>query len=337
MRLEDFDYSLPREAIAQEPISPRDASRLLALDRARPGLEHRRFSDLVDYLHEGDLLVFNDTRVLPARLRGVKPTGARVEFLLLRPLEPPLWEALVHPGRRMGPGAEVLFGEGAIRGRVVDRLPGGGRIVSLETEGEIEAAIHRWGEIPLPPYIETALSDPERYQTVYSRQTGSAAAPTAGLHFTPELLAALAQKGIRTAFITLHVGIGTFQPVRCEEIEKHVMHEEYIQVPSSTARAVAEAKGRVVAVGTTSVRALESAATGPRTLEPFAGKVGLYIRPGYRFQVVDALITNFHYPRSSLLIMVSALAGRERILSAYREALSAGYRFLSFGDAMLIV
>jgi len=337
MRLEEFDYLLPKEMIAQQPRSPRDAARLLILYRDERPLEHRHFRDLPEYLGPGDLLVLNDTRVLPARLIGVKPTGGRVEFLLLQCLQGDRWEALVHPGRRIEVGTQALFGDGSLKGTVVARTPSGSRIVHLEAEGDVSEAIHRFGEVPLPPYIEEQLDDPERYQTIYAAHEGSAAAPTAGLHFTPEVFSALEAKGVRKAFLTLHVGIGTFQPVRCEEIENHVMHEEYIVVPPSVVEAVARTSGRVIAVGTTSVRALETAAVGPRKLRPLSGKTDLYIKPGHRFQIVDAMITNFHCPRSSLLILVSAFAGRERILQAYREALQKGYRFLSFGDAMLIV
>jgi S-adenosylmethionine:tRNA ribosyltransferase-isomerase len=339
MRTEAFDYPLPENRIAQSPVEPRDASRLLVLDRRGGAVSHHQFRDLPSLLEPGDLLVRNDTRVLPARLIGVKPTGGRAEALLLRDLGGDRWEAMVFPGRRLDVGARILFGEGALEAEVVSRDLSGTRVLQLSVaSGEsVSARLHRLGEVPLPPYIHEPLADGERYQTVYARHEGSAAAPTAGLHFTPETFARLADRGVQIAPVTLHVGLATFRPVKTEEIEQHEMHEEWYSVPAETAAAIAEASGRVVALGTTTVRALESAAEGPRRVRTGSGRTRLYITPGYRFQVVDALLTNFHVPRSSLLVLVSAFAGREAVLNAYRQALEAGYRFLSFGDAMLIL
>jgi S-adenosylmethionine:tRNA ribosyltransferase-isomerase len=365
VRLELFDYPLPPERIAQTPIEPRDASRLLVLHRDG-SREHRRFRDFPSLLNPGDLLVFNDTRVLPARLFGRKETGARVEVLLLNRLAPGRWEGLAYPGRRLQEGARVRFGEdGELTGEVVGRGPEGTRVFQFDTGGSPEAAdelLHRLGQVPLPPYIHTRLDDAERYQTIYARDEGSAAAPTAGLHFTPRVFEMLQERGVRTAFVTLHVGIATFRPVKVEEIEAHEMHAEWYSVPAETARAVNECPGRVIAVGTTTLRCLESAAAQgsgegsgfrvqgseagepvphPSTLNtqhltPRTGVTRLYITPGYRFRVADALLTNFHMPKSSLLILVSAFAGIEPIRAAYAEALEQGYRFLSFGDAMFI-
>jgi S-adenosylmethionine:tRNA ribosyltransferase-isomerase len=337
VRLEPFDYPLPEERIAQTPIDPRDASRLLVL-KGDGSLEHTRFTDLPDYLQSGDLLVFNDTRVLPARVHGRKETGARVELLLLQRLGAGRWEALAFPGRRLQEGARILFGEGELRAEVVGRGAEGTRILQFEAAGgpeEADVLLHRLGEVPLPPYIHERLDDPDRYQTLYARDEGSAAAPTAGLHFTPRVFEALREKGVRFAYVTLHVGIATFRPIKTETIEEHQMHEEWYSVPEETARAVAGCEGRVVAVGTTTVRCLESAA---REGEVRAGsaRTRLYLRPGAEFHAVDAILTNFHMPRSSLLVLVSAFAGVEPIRAAYREALETGYRFLSFGDAMLI-
>jgi S-adenosylmethionine:tRNA ribosyltransferase-isomerase len=357
VRLEHFDYELPPERIAQTPIEPRDASRLLVL-RADGRREHRRFPDLTEYLSAGDLLVFNDTRVLPARLNGRKETGAAVEILLLRRLQGDRWEALAHPGRRLQPGARIAFGEGELTAEVLARGDEGTRILRFYAPrgpAEVDAILHRLGQVPLPPYIRRRLEDPERYQTLYAREEGSAAAPTAGLHFTPRVLDALREKGVRFAYVTLHVGIATFRPVKTDDIEEHRMHEEWYTLPAEAAQAINECPGRVIAVGTTTVRCLESAAlrqdmgrrmraaTEPASahplslvLHPSSGPTRLYITPGYRFRVVDALVTNFHMPRSSLLILVSAFAGLEPIRLAYREALERDYRFLSFGDAMLL-
>ena len=339
MRTEEFDYPLPEHQIAQTPVEPRDASRLLVLDRKSGSISHHRFREFPDLLAPGDLLVMNDTRVLPARLIGVKPTGGRAEALLLRDLGGDRWEAMVFPGRRLDVGASILFGEGALEAEVVGRDPAGTRVLQFRAKDstDVPALIHRLGEVPLPPYIHAPLADRERYQTVYARLEGSAAAPTAGLHFTPWIFDRLAERGVQIATVTLHVGIATFRPVKTEEIEQHDMHEEWYEVPEATAAAIAEAPGRIVALGTTTVRTLESAAEGPRKVRPGAGRTRLYITPGREFRVVDALLTNFHMPRSSLLVLVAAFAGLDRVKAAYHQALESGYRFLSFGDAMLIL
>lgn len=335
----DYDYVLPPELIAQEPVEPRDMSRLMVVRRASGELEHRRFRDLVEYLDPGDLLVLNDTRVLPARLVGRKATGGHVEVLLVKHLGGDRWEALAKPSRRLPPGTELTFG-----GRLRVVLEGYGsaqtRIVRLEADGDVWEALHAVGQVPLPPYIERPLADPERYQTVYARHEGSAAAPTAGLHFTEELFRRLDARGVRRAYVTLHVGIGTFRPVTVERVRDHVMHSEWYRVPPETAALVNETKAagrRVVAVGTTSCRTLESAAAPDGTVTPGAGETSLFIYPGYRFRVIDALITNFHLPRSTLLMLVAAFAGKELTDRAYREAVERRYRFYSLGDAMLIL
>jgi S-adenosylmethionine:tRNA ribosyltransferase-isomerase len=343
MRLEDFDYLLPPEFIAQSPIEPRDSSRLLVLDRAGGSIRHSVFRGIGDYLAPGDLLVFNDTRVIPARLAAVKEkSGGKVEVLLLRRLEARTWEALIG-GKHVRPGAQLeLIGAkdaGRVQAEIIRDLGGSRRV--LRFSQPITPLLPALGSTPLPPYIHKALQDPERYQTVYARDPGSAAAPTAGLHFTPELIGQLRAHGVRTAFVTLHVGLDTFAPITEENVEAHKIHAEWISVPEETARAVRETrlKGkRVIAVGTTSVRALETA-TGAAGGEAaaFEGDTRLYITPGYSFRTVDAMITNFHLPHSTLLVMVSAFAGREKILAAYEEAKREGYRFYSFGDAMLIL
>jgi S-adenosylmethionine:tRNA ribosyltransferase-isomerase len=342
VRLELFDYPLPPERIAQTPIEPRDASRLLVL-HADGRREHRPFLDLPELLSPGDLLVFNDTRVLPARLHGRKPTGARVEVLLLQRRAAGEWEGLAHPGRRLGVGATVLFGDGELSAEVLSRGAEGTRVLRFRATAQpddpdaADALIHQLGQAPLPPYIHERLEDSERYQTIYAREEGSAAAPTAGLHFTDRVFDRLRERGIDTAYVTLHVGIATFRPVKVAEIEQHEMHPEWYSVPEETARAIAECRGRVVSVGTTTLRCLESAATGEgRAVRPGSGVTRLYVTPGYRFRVADALLTNFHMPRSSLLILVSAFAGYEPVRAAYEEALAQGYRFLSFGDAVLM-
>lgn len=347
MRTEAFDYPLPPERIAQEPAEPRDAARLMVIHRTSGRIEHRAFTDLPEYLRPGDLLVMNDTRVLPARLRARRPTGAQVELLLLRRLPGPgTWEALVKPGRRAVPGDRLLVtgsrGEPCVHpltAAVLERLPSGARVIQFEgaPEEALDAAVAAAGEVPLPPYIHQALADAERYQTIYARAAGSVAAPTAGLHFTPRVLDALRARGVATATITLHVGIATFRPVRTETIEAHEMHDEWYSVPPETAKRVAETQGRVIAIGTTTARCLESAAQAPRQLAPGTASTRLYIRPGYHFQVLDGLLTNFHMPRSTLLILISAFAGCDLIRRAYEEALAHDYRFLSFGDATLIL
>jgi len=346
VRTDEFDYDLPTGLIAQEPANPRDSCKLLVLDRASGQIDHRTFSDVIDYMGAGDVLVVNETRVLPARLKGVKDqTGGVVEVLLLRERYTNAWECLVKPGRRLKPGAKMVFADGAMSGLVVETIDeGGGRLVQFTLaagETSFLDIVHRIGEVPLPPYITRTLDDPELYQTVFSRDERSAAAPTAGLHFTPELLERIASAGVHIETVELDVGIDTFRPVSEEDPEDHHIHTEHFRVPKRTAEVVndAKAKGRrVIAVGTTSVRALESA-FDPDTGEVSAveGATSLYILPGYRFGVVDALITNFHVPRSTLLMMVSALAGRGQIMHAYEVAKSERYRLLSFGDAMLIL
>jgi len=335
-----YDYDLPEELIAQNPAEPRDASRLLVVPREGGELGHRRFSDLPTLLCPGDLLVLNDTRVWHARLLGAKPSGARVELLLLRPLdaEETLWEALVRPGRRLNPGAEVIIPGG--RGVVGERRGEGLREVRFElTSGTVREVLAAEGRVPLPPYIRSTEAPPGRYQTVYARQEGSAAAPTAGLHFTEGLLERLEERGVEISFVTLHVGLGTFRPVESDDVRRHVMHEERCFLPEGTADAVARARargGRVVAVGTTVVRTLETFASDDGTLRPGTADTGLFITPGFRFRAVDALVTNFHLPRSTLLMLVSAFAGYDRVMGAYRKAVEDRYRFFSFGDAMFI-
>lgn len=339
MLLSDFDYHLPEELIAQQPAERRDHSRLMVLGRSGGSIAHRRFYDLPQYLAPGDTLVFNDTRVIPARLLGVKSdTGARVEVFLLNRLSHDTWETLVKPGKKARPGVRLKFSDD-LSCEILAGTDFGGRVVRFAFAGAFEPLLDRLGETPLPPYIHAKLTDRERYQTVYARERGSAAAPTAGLHFTPELLRELAGKGINQAFVTLHVGLGTFRPVTADDISGHVMHREYYSVPPETADLVnrtREAGGRVVAVGTTSVRTLETAAAGGR-VEPGSGWTDIFIYPGYTFKAVDALVTNFHLPKSTLLMLVSALAGRENVLAAYREAVAERYRFFSFGDAMFII
>ncbi|MBE3571960.1 MAG: tRNA preQ1(34) S-adenosylmethionine ribosyltransferase-isomerase QueA [Moorella humiferrea] len=342
MRLEDFDYYLPPELIAQKPVEPRDASRLLVLHRAKNRLEHRHFYDLPDYLREGDVLVLNETRVLPARLWGRRAgTGAGIEVLLLTRRTGDIWETLVRPARRVPVGTEIIFGRGELKGRVIFVGKEGERLLEFAyEEGPFEALLERLGEMPLPPYIKEKPENPGRYQTVYARVDGSAAAPTAGLHFTPRLMERLQEKGIKLAYLLLHVGLGTFRPVKVENIEEHRMHAEYYEVTPETAAAINEARcrgGRVVAVGTTVVRTLETVATPEGLIRPGKGWTDIFIYPGYTFKAVDCLITNFHLPKSTLIMLVSAFAGREKILAAYKEAVAAGYRFFSFGDAMLIL
>lgn len=341
MQLEDFDYNLPPELIAQTPLPRRDESRLLVLKRQTGVIEHRVFRDLPSYLRSGDVLVLNDTRVLPARLIGRRArTGGRVEALLLREVGPDEWEVLVKPGRRCPEGEELIFGEGKLTARVLSRTPEGGRIVSFSAAGgSFREVLDKVGRVPLPPYIHGELEDENRYQTVYARHPGSAAAPTAGLHFTPDLLARIKEQGVEITYLTLHVGLGTFRPVREERIEEHRMHAELYTVTPEAASCINAAKSqgrRVVAVGTTVVRTLETAGRNGR-VEAGSQWTDLFIYPGFEFKIVDALVTNFHLPKSTLLMLVSAFAGRERILGAYEEAVRRRYRFFSFGDAMLIV
>ena len=338
MKLSDFMYDLPEARIAQTPVEPRDHSRLMVIHRDTGAIEHRHFYDIIDYLNPGDCLVINETKVIPARLYGERPTGGAVEVLLLKQLGPKRWETLVRPGKKLKPGAEVLFGDGRLKCRVLETTDVGGRIVEFECEGSFEAALDALGEMPLPPYIHEKLQDRDRYQTVYAKQDGSAAAPTAGLHFTPGLMDRIRARGVDIVPVLLHVGLGTFRPVKVENIEEHEMHSEYFEVTREAADRVNAARargGRIIAVGTTSVRTLESAADGGRLVSK-RGDTNIFIKPGYRFQLVDALITNFHLPGSTLIMLVSALWDRERILEAYKTAVENEYRFFSFGDAMLI-
>ncbi len=339
MRKSDFYFDLPEELIAQTPLERRDSSRLLHLDKTTGELEHRHFYELLDYLREGDCMVFNDSRVLPARLIGSRPTGGSVELVLLRDLGEGRWECLSRPGRKTKPGTEILFGNGELKATVESVAEGGNRIVRFDYEGIFLEVLERLGKMPLPPYIKEELQDNERYQTVYSREIGSAAAPTAGLHFTKELMEKIAAKGVKLCYVTLHVGLGTFRPVKAEEIEDHEMHSEFCIIPEETARIVSETKkkgGRVIAVGTTSCRTLESFAREDGSLPAASGWTNIFIYPGYTFKCVDALVTNFHLPESTLIMLVSALAGREHVLHAYEEAVKERYRFFSFGDAMFI-
>lgn len=340
MQLSEFDYYLPESLIAQEPPGQRGESRLLVIRLDSAKLEHRNFGDLLNYINPGDLLVINETKVLPARLLGRKEgTGAQVEVLLLKRLSGNLWEALVRPGKKLKAGSGVNFCDGLLRCRILKNTDYGGRIVEFSYQGTFEEVLDKAGVMPLPPYIKKPLLDRNRYQTVYARQTGSAAAPTAGLHFSRAMLKDIADKGIDIAPVLLHVGLGTFRPVEVEDITRHHMHAEYYEIPENTSLAIAKARdrgGKVIAVGTTTTRCLESAASESGTVKSGSGWTDIFIYPGYRFRVIDGLITNFHLPKSTLLMMVSALAGREKILKAYEEAVREKYRFYSFGDAMLI-
>ena len=340
MRTKDFYFDLPEELIAQTPIAQRDASRLLVLDKESGAWEHKHFFDLPGYLRAGDCLILNNSRVLPARLLGHRlPGGGACEVLLLIDRGDNIWECLVRPGKNMRVGAKVSFGEGELVGEVVEELPGGNRLVKFSYEGIFLEVLDRLGKMPLPPYIKAELQDRERYQTVYSKVNGSAAAPTAGLHFTPELLAQLKEMGVNIGYVTLHVGLGTFRPVKEDEITDHEMHSEYCVIPQETADLINETKrsgGRVICVGTTSCRTIESWAGEDGTMKASAGWTNIFIYPGYRFKVLDALVTNFHLPESTLIMLVSALAGREETLAAYEEAVKERYRFFSFGDAMFI-
>ena len=339
MNKSDFDFYLPEELIAQTPLEKRDTSRLLHLDKQTGEIEHKHFYDIKQYLHEGDCLVLNDSRVLPARLIGARPTGGTVELVLLKDLGDNRWECLSRPGRKTKPGQELVFGNGELTAVVEEVTLGGNRIVKFSYEGIFLEILERLGKMPLPPYIKEELQDSERYQTVYSKELGSAAAPTAGLHFTKELLAEIADMGVKICYVTLHVGLGTFRPVKADKIEDHEMHSEFCIVPEETAEtvnAVKRAGGRVIAVGTTSCRTLESFTTEDGTLQATSGWTNIFIYPGYKFKCIDALITNFHLPESTLIMLVSALAGREHILNAYNTAVKERYRFFSFGDAMMI-
>lgn len=339
MKKNDFDFELPEELIAQTPIQQRDHSRLMHLDKQTGEISHEHFYDLPRFLKKGDCLVLNDSRVLPARLIGCRSTGGSVELVLLRDLGEGRWECLSRPGRKTKPGTELSFGGGELTATVESVAEGGNRIVKFHYEGIFLEVLERLGKMPLPPYIKEDLQDAERYQTVYSREIGSAAAPTAGLHFTRELLAQIEAMGVNVCYVTLHVGLGTFRPVKEDEIENHEMHSEFCVIPERTARIVTETKkagNRVIAVGTTSCRTLESFAQEDGSLPVSSGWTNIFIYPGYRFKCIDALITNFHLPESTLIMLVSALAGREHVLNAYKCAVEERYRFFSFGDAMMI-
>ncbi len=339
MKKSDFYFDLPTELIAQTPIPQRDASRLLCLDRTTGAIAHRHFHDIVSLLHPGDCLVVNDSKVLPARLLGHRPSGGAAELVLLRDLGDDCWECLCRPGKRLREGSEIIFGDGQLTATIEGILNGGNRKVCFHYEGIFLEVLDVLGKMPLPPYIKEELEDRNRYQTVYARELGSAAAPTAGLHFTPELLDEIRANGISVVPVTLHVGLGTFRPVKEDEIEQHEMHSEFCIIPADTAKAVNTCKdsgGRIIAVGTTSCRTLESFADEGGHLSPCSGWTEIFIYPGYRFRCIDALITNFHLPESTLIMLVSALAGREHVLHAYEAAIRERYRFFSFGDAMFI-
>ena len=340
MKTSDFWYDLPEELIAQTPLEKRDTSRLLALNRQTGEIAHRHFYDILDYLNPGDCLVMNDSRVLPARLLGHRPTGGAVEVLLLRDLGDKKWECLCKPGRKMQVGNEVIFGDGELTATVVEVQETGNRVVEFHYEGIFLEVLERLGKMPLPPYIKAELADQERYQTVYSREVGSAAAPTAGLHWTNELLDKARAKGVKTAFVTLHVGLGTFRPVKAEEITDHHMHAELCMISEETAEMLNKTKaegGRIICVGTTSCRTLESLVNEDGSFEAKSKWTEIFIYPGYRFKAMEGLITNFHLPESTLVMLVSAFAGRENVLHAYEEAVKERYRFFSFGDAMVIL
>ncbi|WP_461816941.1 tRNA preQ1(34) S-adenosylmethionine ribosyltransferase-isomerase QueA [Faecalimonas sp.] len=340
MKREDFYFDLPEELIAQDPLEERSGSRLLVLDKETGKTEHHIFKEIVNYLEEGDCLVINDTKVLPARLIGSKVgTDAKIEVLLLKRRENDIWETLVKPGKKAKVGTKIRFGEGLLEGEVVDIVDEGNRLIQFRYEGIFEEVLDQLGQMPLPPYITHQLEDKNRYQTVYAKHTGSAAAPTAGLHFTEELLEEIAKKNVKIARVTLHVGLGTFRPVKVDNILEHHMHSEFYQIDEEAAQKINEAKEqghRVICVGTTSCRTVESAADENGRLQATSGWTDIFIYPGYRFKVLDCLITNFHLPESTLIMLVSALAGRENVLSAYEEAVRERYRFFSFGDAMFI-
>jgi len=341
MELKDFYFDLPEELIAQEPIVNRDMSRLLVLDKNDGVIKHGHFRDILEYLHEGDCLVLNNTRVIPARLFGVKKDSlGSIEFLLLNRKEKDVWEVMLRPGKKAKPGARFLFGDGELEGEILEILEGGNRLVKFHYQGIFEEVLDRLGNIPLPPYIKKQLEDRERYQTVYSKHEGSAAAPTAGLHFTKELLQQLSDMGIRIAYVTLHVGLGTFRPVKVDNILEHKMHSEYYDLSAENAEIISSTRengGRVICVGTTSTRTLESIMQKKGNLQQDNGWTDIFIYPGYKFMITDGLITNFHLPESTLLMLISALAGKDNIMRAYKEAIEERYRFFSFGDAMLII
>lgn len=341
MNVKDFDYVLPEELIAQDPLEDRSGSRLMVLDKKTGEVEHRVFKDILEYLKPGDCLVLNNTKVIPARLFGVKEgTMAKIEILLLKRRENDIWETLVKPGKKAKPGTKIIFGEGLLVGEVLDIVEEGNRLIKFHYEGIFEEILDQLGQMPLPPYITHELKDRNRYQTVYAKYDGSAAAPTAGLHFTEELLEQVKAMGIRIAEVTLHVGLGTFRPVKVENVLEHHMHSEFYMVSKEAADIINSTKangGRVISVGTTSTRTLESAASEDGTLKETSGWTEIFIYPGYKFKVIDGLITNFHLPQSTLVMLVSALAGREHVLSAYEKAVEERYRFFSFGDAMMII
>lgn len=340
MKTSDFNFDLPQELIAQDPLEDRSSSRLMVLNKENGEITHRIFHDITEYLHPGDCLVINDTKVIPARLIGTKEdTGAHIEILLLKRKENDVWETLVKPGKKCRPGARVVFGNGELKAEIVDVLEDGNRLVHFEYEGIFEEVLDRLGQMPLPPYITHKLQDKNRYQTVYAKYEGSAAAPTAGLHFTKELLKQIEDMGVNIARVTLHVGLGTFRPVKVENVLEHHMHSEYYNVTKTAAKMINDTKknsGRIIAVGTTSTRTLESVADENGIIHPGCGNTEIFIYPGYKFKAIDCLITNFHLPESTLLMLVSALAGKEHIMAAYEEAVKEKYRFFSFGDAMFI-
>lgn len=339
MNVSDFYYDLPEELIAQTPIEKRDESRLMVLNREDQSIEHKKFKDIIDYLEPGDCLVRNNTKVIPARLYGKKATGAKIEFLLLNQIEGDIWESIVRPGHKLKPGTEVEFGDGLLKATVLDIMPGGTRKVEFKYEGIFNEILDKIGLMPLPPYIHESLKDKDRYQTVYARYEGSAAAPTAGLHFTPELFEKLKQKGVEVANVTLHVGIGTFRPVKVENVEEHHMHSEHYYIKQEDVEKINSAKKngkKVIGIGTTSCRVLETIADEDGMVKPTEGDTQIFIYPGYKFKCLDGLITNFHLPESTLIMLVSALAGKEYIMRAYNEAVKERYRFFSFGDAMFI-
>ena len=340
MDVKDFNFDLPQELIAQDPLEDRSSSRLLVLDKKTGKTQHRIFKDIVEYLRPGDCLVINDTKVIPARLFGVKKdTGAKIEVLLLKRRENDIWETLVKPGKKAKPGTVIDFGDGILTGTVIETVDDGNRLIQFSYEGIFEEILDRLGQMPLPPYITHKLQDKNRYQTVYAKYEGSAAAPTAGLHFTKELLKQIEDMGVNIARVTLHVGLGTFRPVKVENVLEHHMHSEYYNVTETAAKMINDTKkngGRIIAVGTTSTRTLESVADENGIIHPGCGNTEIFIYPGYKFKAIDCLITNFHLPESTLLMLVSALAGKEHIMAAYEEAVKEKYRFFSFGDAMFI-
>ena len=341
LKKSDFYFDLPQELIAQDPLEDRSASRLLVLNRQTGAVEHHHFKEITNYLRPDDCLVLNNTKVIPARLLGVKEdTGAAIEVLLLKRRDSDVWETLVKPGKKARPGAKIVFGDGCLKAEVLEVVEEGNRLIRFDYEGIFEEVLDRLGEMPLPPYITHKLQDKNRYQTVYAKYEGSAAAPTAGLHFTEELLAHIEEMGVHIAYVTLHVGLGTFRPVKADNLSEHHMHSEHYEVTPETADLINRTKesgGRVICVGTTSCRTVESAADENGRVQPGCGDTEIFIYPGYRFKVLDCLITNFHLPESTLVMLVSALAGRENVLAAYREAVEEKYRFFSFGDAMLVI